>query len=75
MRLEYRVDFARARGKTSSKVFQISETEIEDNSKAVTRRHRFADLSTRRHYAGPHRVAVLVNGVEKAVAGFVLVDG
>ena len=38
----------------------------------VIRQHAFRDLSTRRHYAGPHEIAVIINGVEKARVGFAL---
>ncbi len=70
IRLEYAVDFAKARGKTGRKVFKISESEGDGNSREVRRRHRFADLSTRRHYPGEHRITVIVNGREKASASF-----
>ncbi len=33
---------------------------------AVTRKLSFADLSTRKHYPGPHEIAIVINGVEKA---------
>ncbi len=73
IRLEYAVDFAKARGRVSRKVFKISESENAAATRTIARRHRFADLSTRRHYPGEHRITVIVNGQEKGAAGFRLV--
>jgi hypothetical protein len=67
LRLEYAVDFVKAQGRRSRKVFRIGERHLEPGTRLrVERRHRFADLSTRKHYPGPHRIAILVNGVERA---------
>jgi 3-methyladenine DNA glycosylase AlkC len=67
LRLDYAVDFVKARGGTSRKVFRIGERALEPGERAqVQRRHRFTDFSTRRHYPGPHRIAIIVNGVERA---------
>jgi 3-methyladenine DNA glycosylase AlkC len=67
LRLEYAVDFVKASGATSRKVFKISERRFDAGERArIARRHRFTDFSTRKHYAGPHRIAMLVNGIERA---------
>jgi 3-methyladenine DNA glycosylase AlkC len=66
IRLEYILIFARANGKTSRKVFQISEKTYSYGRHLVKRRQSFADLSTRKHYPGDHDLVLLVNGVEKA---------
>lgn len=66
VRLEYAVYFAKAKGNVSRKVFKISENEYKPGEYNVTRKHSFADMSTRRHHPGEHRLAVVVNGVEKA---------
>jgi 3-methyladenine DNA glycosylase AlkC len=68
VRLEYAVTYTKANGKTSQKVFKISEKKYKPGPHRITRNHSFADMSTRRHYPGPHRIAVIVNGVEKAAA-------
>lgn len=65
-RLEYAVYFAKARGKVSKKVFKITENSYAPGDHGFTRKHSFADMSTRKHYPGKHELAVVVNGVEKA---------
>ncbi len=67
LRLEYAVDFVKANGSASRKVFKIGERTVgPDVPLRIARRHRFRDFSTRRHYPGPHRITIIVNGVERA---------
>jgi 3-methyladenine DNA glycosylase AlkC len=67
LRIEYAVDFVKANGSTSRKVFKVGERGFAAGETGrVVRRHRFTDFSTRRHYPGAHRIAVIVNGVERA---------
>lgn len=67
LRIEYAVDFVKANGGSSRKLFKIAERRLEPGTTLrVARRHRFRDLTTRKHYTGTHRVAVVVNGVERA---------
>lgn len=67
VRLEYGIDFVKASGKTSRKLFLLSDKTVDGGSRlAGTRTHRWADLTTRRHYPGEHRIALLVNGREVA---------
>ena len=68
VRLEYIMHFAKASGKPSKKVFQIIEKLYAPGTHELTRHHSFADMSTRKHYPGNHRIAIIVNGVEKAEA-------
>jgi 3-methyladenine DNA glycosylase AlkC len=72
LRLEYVVDFVKANGKTSAKVFQISEKERVGDTINITRTHKFADLTTRKHYAGVHGLTVMVNGKKAAFVEFEL---
>lgn len=73
VRLEYKVHFVKASGKTSPKVFQIREGLFDPGSYLISRKHSFEDRTTRRHHPGPHRIAIVVNGTEMAVASFDLV--
>ncbi len=67
LRLEYAVDFAKAHGVTSRKVFKIGERRLEAHeSLRIERQHRFRDFSTRRHYPGPHKLTIIINGIERA---------
>ena len=67
VRLEYLVHFAKAGGKTSKKVFQLIEKTYAPGKHELKRSHSFADMSTRKH-----RIAIIVNGVEKAGADLTL---
>ncbi|AFM12386.1 DNA alkylation repair protein [Turneriella parva] len=67
LRLEYWVFFVKAGGSTSKKVFQITEREFEKGSRHnFSKKHRFQNFTTRKHYAGAHRIVVAVNGEQKA---------
>lgn len=66
VRLEYAVDYIKARGKISRKIFQIKETDFRAGSFAISKKHSFKNLSTRKHYPGQHQFTILINGVEKA---------
>lgn len=67
LRIEYGIDFVKSGGKTSRKLFLLSDKTVAGGSSlSGSRVHRFADLSTRRHYAGEHRIVLMVNGVEAA---------
>ena len=66
VRLEYAVYFVKSNGKESKKVFQIRETELAPGIHTVQKKHSFIDRTTRKHYAGNHAIAIIVNGIEKA---------
>jgi len=72
VRLEYVVHFAKAGGKTGKKVFQLIEKTYDPGKHELKRNHSFADMSTRKHYPGKHRISIIVNGVEKADAELTL---
>ena len=66
-RVEYAVDFMKSDGRTRRKVFHVGVKALDPAAPlTITRTHRFRDFSTRKHYPGKHRIAVLVNGVERA---------
>lgn len=67
LRIEYGIDFVKAGGKTSTKRFLLSDREYKPGETASGKRvHRFADLTTRKHYEGLHVFTLWVNGVEAA---------
>jgi 3-methyladenine DNA glycosylase AlkC len=73
LRLEYGIDFVKANGKQSRKVFQISESELKaDEVRSYDKKHSFADLSTRKHYSGTHSITLIVNGAERERIDFEL---
>ena len=71
-RLEYRIDYVKKNNRFGQKVFIISESELPPGEKSISRNQSFADMSTRTHYPGKHRITVLVNGQEKATTEFLL---
>jgi len=70
VRLEYGLDFMKANGKQSRKVFKITENRYDPGTHSFSKKHSFADMSTRKHHEGRHDITVIVNGEEKATAGF-----
>ena len=65
IRLEYGIDFIKSNGKPSRKIFLLSDKTVPMRTHLhKTRMHSFADLTTRRHYPGIHRIVLLVNGQE-----------
>ena len=74
IRLEYALEFVKARGNRSRKVFQISETSFRPGKHNLQKKHSFRDLSTRKHYPGEHVIAIIVNGDEKIRSSIDLTD-
>jgi len=73
VRLEYGIDYVKSTGKTSQKVFKISEIPLKENeTKTYTRKHSFEDVSVRKHYLGIHGVTLIVNGAEQGKLEFEL---
>ncbi|HBP63162.1 MAG TPA: hypothetical protein DD730_02565 [Desulfosporosinus sp.] len=69
LRIEYGIDFMKARGHTSRKAFLLSDKTVTGGTRLTgTRKHNWSNLTTRHHYPGDHRIALLVNGREVANA-------
>jgi 3-methyladenine DNA glycosylase AlkC len=67
IRIEYGIDFVKASGRTSRKSFLLSDKTVPGGTiLSAKRTHRWADLTTRRHYPGDHQIVLLVNGREVA---------
>lgn len=67
IRVEYGIDFVKAKGKVSRKLFLLADKTVPGGARiAGSRTHSWADLTTRRHYPGEHRISLLVNGAEVA---------
>lgn len=65
VRLEYAIYYRKKNGQLSRKVFKISERSYRAGEKAqVLRRQSFKNITTRKFYAGKHKVAVIINGQE-----------
>ena len=70
LRLEYGIDFVKKTGKTSRKVFKITENTYPSGSTTIKRKQSFKDLTTRKHYSGRHQLSIIINGVEKTAQYF-----
>ncbi len=65
IRLEYAVYYRLQNGQLSRKVFKISERLFAAGEQAsIVRHQKFVPITTRRFYAGEHRIALIVNGKE-----------
>jgi len=73
VRLEYGIDYVKANGKHSRKIFQISESSMRVGEvKNFNKVHSFANLSTRKHYPGTHALTLIINGAERDSFNFEL---
>lgn len=72
LRLEFGVDYVKANGTTSRKLFKMTENLYAPGSYRYSRNLSFRNLTTRTHYPGPHRIAIVVNGRELASEAFLL---
>ena len=69
--IDYAIDYVKANGSTSAKVFKLKALTLSHNaSKAISRSQHIKELTTRRHYAGQHAVHILVNGERLASTQF-----
>jgi len=64
-RIEFAIDFVKANGSLSRKVFKISEADYAEKEKKVTKHYSFKKISTRKYYAGKHQLTIIVNGVDQ----------
>ena len=70
-RIEYTIDFVTKTGRTLRKIFKIGDRQLSGGAPLVLQRHhRFIDFTTRKHYAGTHRIGIVVNGVQRGQRKF-----
>ncbi len=73
IRVEYGIDYVKARGQRNKKVFMLKGIEMKKGDRtSITRRHSFKDLTTRKHYKGRHTLSIIVNGAVKAEIDFII---
>ncbi len=74
LRLEYAIDYLKSNGKHNRKVFKITENKYHPGEVyRISRRQSFQDMTTRKHYPGLHRLAIVVNGKESGGVEFKVV--
>jgi 3-methyladenine DNA glycosylase AlkC len=61
--VDFAVHFVKANGRTSPKVFKLRSVQLAPGAtERLEGRVSFADMTTRRHFPGRHRIELLVNG-------------
>lgn len=70
LRLEFGIDYMKASGNTTRKVFQLRQAHFDPGTYSFSKQHSFLERTTRKHHRGRHAVAVLVNGNELASTSF-----
>ena len=72
--VDLKVHYAKASGKTGAKVFKLKTIELAPHAGAsFAKSLSLADLTTRKHHAGIHKVEAMLNGHAVALGSFELV--
>ncbi len=75
LRIEFAVYYVKAGGKPSRKLFKITENTYQKGKRvSFSKKLSFKDLTTRKHYAGKHTIAIVVNGNELIALDFHLLS-
>lgn len=75
VRLEYAIYYLRKNNTHSKKVFKISEKETPSLSKIIIKRKQsFKVISTRKFYPGTQKISIIINGLEKDILEFELIQ-
>lgn len=62
--LDYAVYFVKANGRRASKVFKLKTLTLRPGEALnIDKRHSFKEITTRRYYAGEHKMELIINGV------------
>ncbi|MCR6642227.1 MAG: DNA alkylation repair protein [Sporocytophaga sp.] len=73
LRVEYCIYYMKANGKQNKKIFKITENVYASDVKhPFKRKQSFRDLTTRKHYAGEHKLSLVINGKEMITKDFYL---
>jgi 3-methyladenine DNA glycosylase AlkC len=73
--VDLRVHYVKANGRASPKVFKLKTLDLPPNGSAsFKKRLSLADLTTRRHHSGKHRVEALINGTIEPLGQFVVTE-
>jgi 3-methyladenine DNA glycosylase AlkC len=71
--VDYVVHFRKANGSLAPKVFKGAVLTLAPGGEVVfRRRHRFREVTTRRHYPGTHAISLRINGADTAPVPFEL---
>jgi 3-methyladenine DNA glycosylase AlkC len=71
LRIEYAIYYMKSNGKQNKKIFKLSEKIVDTNViHSFKRKQSFRDMTTRKHYLGQHKLAIIVNGKQLAIDEF-----
>ncbi len=71
--VDFRIHFMKANGKPSPKVFKMKSVTLKPNEIiSLGKKVSLAEMSTRKHYPGVHKVDVMLNGVMHELGQFEL---
>jgi 3-methyladenine DNA glycosylase AlkC len=74
--IDYRIHYVKKTGNTSPKVFKLKELELGPGASIViSKKQRFQDFTTRKHYPGKHILEILVNGAVLKKKSLLLILG
>jgi len=73
LRLEYAIDYLKANNSHNTKVFKVTENTYSAGYQNFSKKHSFAEMTTRKHYPGLHTVSIIVNGEIKVKKSFQVV--
>jgi 3-methyladenine DNA glycosylase AlkC len=74
IRVEYKLYFMKGNGKQQGKVFQMGSYILHPTQPInINRKHAFINRTTRKHYEGNHRIAIIINGQSVSEASFNLI--
>lgn len=71
--IDYAIHFVKASGKTAPKVFKWKSGALKAGASSASKRHVIKPITTRKYYAGEHRLEIIINGVTIASKAFELV--
>lgn len=75
VRIEYGIYYLLNNGQHSKKVFKISERQLNPVEKIeINRKHSFKIITTKKFYAGQHKLSLIINGQEKIIEKFELLN-
>ena len=75
VRLEYGVYYKKLNNQFGKKVFKISErTFLPNESIIINKKQSFKLITTKKFYSGGHQLSIIVNGEEKVISDFELID-
>jgi hypothetical protein len=73
--VDYLVHYRKANGSQSAKVFKVSTlTLAPGESRSLSKRHAFRQMTTRVHHPGLHALELQINGAVHGRAEFLLKD-